>query len=204
MGHSTLGWGGGNIKNKWENIEYLQWGNKTQTEIYHILSKNMVLQIIQNHNPILVGTIPIGINIETSDLDIICEVKDFDEFERLCNEHFRDHHGFLITRREVEGIERIKINFMIENWPIEIFGQNKPTTEQNGYLHMIIEDRMLTMYGKKFNEQIIQLKSKGLKTEPAFAKILKLEGDPYLKLIELYNWTDEELRDLWVDSNDVA
>ena len=86
---------------------------------------------------------------------------------------------------------------MIENWPIEIFGQNITTTEQNGYLHMIIEDRLLNLFGKKLIEQIIQLKSQGMKTEPAFAKILKLEGDPYLKLLEFNNWTDDELRDLW-------
>ncbi|WP_373288499.1 DUF4269 domain-containing protein [Paenibacillus silvae] len=169
-----------------------------------MLSKHKILKILQNYNPILVGTIPIGINIETSDLDIICEVKNFEEFERLCKEHFRDKQGFSITRRVVEEIERIKINFMIENWPIELFGQNKSTSEQNGYLHMIIEDRMLKLYGKKFKEHIIHLKSTGMKTEPAFAKILRLEGDPYLKLLEINNWTDEELRDLWVDSNDVA
>lgn len=93
---------------------------------------------------------------------------------------------------------------MIENWPIEFFGQNKPTTEQNGYLHMIIEDRMLSLYGKKFKEQIIQLKSTGMKTEPAFAKILRLEGDPYLRILELIKWTDEELRDLWAGSNDIT
>ncbi|MOA01231.1 hypothetical protein D3C78_1206230 [compost metagenome] len=56
---------------------------------------------------------------------------------------------------------------------------------------------MLNLYGMKFKEQIIKLKSEGVKTEPAFAHILQLEGDPYIILLEMSNWTDEELRILW-------
>jgi hypothetical protein len=149
----------------------------------------------------LVGTVPLGINIDTSDLDIICEVKDIAEFGRHCHAHFGDYQGFTMTRRVVEEIERMRVNFMIENWPIELFGQNKPTTEQYGYVHMIIEHRLLTLYGEKFKEQIIQLKSTGLKTEPAFAKLLRLEGDPYLRLLEIAHWKDEELRTLWAESD---
>lgn len=107
------------------------------------------------------------------------------------------HAEFLMQPRIVEGVERITINFTIEGWPIEIFGQNKPTHEQNGFVHMVIEDRMLNLYGMKFKEQIIELKSEGVKTEPAFAHILQLEGDPYIILLEMSNWTDEELRILW-------
>ncbi|MNR65241.1 hypothetical protein D3C85_1882000 [compost metagenome] len=63
---------------------------------------------------------------------------------------------------------------------------------------------MLNMYGKKFKERIIQLKSEGLKTEPAFAKALNLLGNPYLKLLELMDCTKEQLRVLWKDSDDIA
>ncbi|MNI85004.1 hypothetical protein D3C73_1419600 [compost metagenome] len=108
--------------------------------------------------------------------------------------HFKHLVDFSFIRRVVEGIERVKINFTIEGWPIEIFGQNKPTHEQNGFIHMIIEDRMLKLFGKQFKEQIIKLKREGLKTEPAFANLLQLEGDPYLTLLEMSSWTDEELK----------
>lgn len=203
--HSRIGSKGmKNINNQWLDIEYLQSGDQVQAEVYQLLSKHKILQLFQGYKPILVGTVPIGINIDTSDLDIICEVNDFDEFERLVKELFNDQHGFTISRNVVEGIEIITVNFQVEDWPIEIFAQNKPTTLQNGFLHMIIEDRMLNMYGKKFKERIIQLKSEGLKTEPAFAKALNLLGNPYLKLLELMDWTKEQLRDLWVDSDDVA
>lgn len=169
-----------------------------------MLKKYRLLETLRDYDPILVGTVPIGVNIKGSDLDIISEVKDFNDFERQMEEQFNKYFEFSLTRRVVNSVERIKVNFVIEGWPIEIFGQDKPTHEQNGFRHMVIEDRMIRMYGEKFKDQIIQLKIEGLKTEPAFAKILKLEGDPYLRLLEIYKWTDEELRDLWEESNDIA
>ncbi|MEC0091962.1 DUF4269 domain-containing protein [Paenibacillus macquariensis] len=189
------------IKSHWLNLEYLKTGNRIQAEVYQLFNKYRLFEILRDYDPILVGTVPIGVNIMGSDLDIICEVKGFNDFERQMEEQFKDYFDFSITRRVVNDMERIKVNFVIEGWPIEIFGQEQPTRQQNGFRHMVIEDRMLRIYGKHFNDQIIQLKIEGLKTEPAFAKVLKLEGDPYLRLLEIYNWTDEEIRDLWEESN---
>ncbi|SIQ53870.1 protein of unknown function [Paenibacillus macquariensis] len=193
--------GGMIIKSHWLNLEYLKTGNRIQAEVYQLFNKYRLFEILRDYDPILVGTVPIGVNIMGSDLDIICEVKGFNDFERQMEEQFKDYFDFSITRRVVNDMERIKVNFVIEGWPIEIFGQEQPTRQQNGFRHMVIEDRMLRIYGKHFNDQIIQLKIEGLKTEPAFAKVLKLEGDPYLRLLEIYNWTDEEIRDLWEESN---
>lgn len=187
------------IDNRWLDLEYLRCGDSTQADVYQLLVNYRIFQILRNYQPILVGTVPIGIPVETSDLDIICSVQDFNEFERLNKVNFGIYKGFSISRRTVEGIERVKINFTIEKWPIEIFGQNKPTLIQNGFLHMVIEERLLRLFGNKFKEYIIHLKSNGIKTEPAFAKALNIQGDPYLELLSLNNWSDAELRGLWVD-----
>jgi len=193
--------GGMIIKNHWLNLEYLKTGNRIQAEVYQLITKYRLIEILRDYDPILVGTVPIGVNVKSSDLDIICEVKGFNDFERQMEEQFKDYFDFSLTRRVVNDMERIKVNFVIEGWPIEIFGHEQPTREQNGFRHMVIEDRMLRIYGKHFKDQIILLKIEGLKTEPAFAKVLKLEGDPYLRLLEIYNWTDDELRELWKESN---
>jgi len=190
--------------NQWTDIEYLSKGNPVQIDVYHILKKHRILDFLHKYSPILVGTIPIDINVADSDLDIICEVYDFDQFEFELRDRFGIYPGFTVVRRTVESMERIKANFICENWPIEIFGQAIPTENQNGYRHMVIEARMLKLYGDRFKKKIIELKSRGIKTEPAFAQELRIEGDAYQELLRLYNCTDEELRNLWVDSDDVA
>ncbi|CAM3844438.1 DUF4269 domain-containing protein [Cohnella lubricantis] len=187
---------------KWLDIEYLRVGSSTQAEVYRLLKEHRLLETLSLYSPILVGTVPIGIHVPGSDLDIISEVADFEMFAERVQERFGGYPEFTIVRRVVEGVERIKANFMVEAWPVELFGQNKPTERQNGYLHMVIEDRLLRMYGEDFRRRIMQLKRKGLKTEPAFAKLLKLDGDPYQKLLELGDWPDADLRELWVISSD--
>ena len=62
------------------DISYLKSGNERQKKAYHVLTDNNILEKLAFYHPILVGTIPININIESSDLDIICEVYDNDEF----------------------------------------------------------------------------------------------------------------------------
>jgi hypothetical protein len=81
-------------------------------------------------------------------------------------------------------MEAIVANFSIDGIAIEIFGQNIPTREQNGYRHMLIEHRILQERGEVFREAVIALKKSGIKTEPAFAQLLQIEGDPYLGLLE--------------------
>jgi hypothetical protein len=63
------------------NIEYLKFGNQKQILTYDILTRNTILLNITEFEPILVGTIPINIAIENSDLDIICYWKNKTDFK---------------------------------------------------------------------------------------------------------------------------
>ena len=44
---------------------------------------------------------------------------------------------------------------------------------------MVIEGRLLDLAGESFRHNVIELEQSGLKTEPAFARLLGLNGDPY-------------------------
>jgi hypothetical protein len=73
---------------------------------------------------------------------------------------------------------------MLEEFSIEIFGQNKPTIEQNAYRHMIAEYKILQEKGEDFKQKIIELKQKGIKTEPVFGMLLGL-NNPYEDLLKM-------------------
>ena len=164
-------------------IEYLKTGNQKQILAYEILTRNNVLQCIAEFDPILVGTIPINIDIENSDLDIICYWKNKTDFKTKIQSIFGNEKEFKIRETQIGDQETVIANFRIDSFEIEIFGQNIPTKNQNGYKHMVIENQILASKDENFRLEIIKLKQKGYKTEPAFGLLLGLKNDPYLELL---------------------
>jgi len=166
------------------SIEYLKTGNQKQIHAFEVLSQNKVLINLAKFDPILVGTIPINIDIENSDLDIICYWKNKTDFIAKLNALFGNENNFQIRETSIDNQEIIIANFKINAFEIEIFGQNIPTKNQNGYKHMIIENEILKAKDENFRLEIIKLKQNGYKTEPAFAYLLGLNGDPYSELLK--------------------
>ncbi|MBK1895514.1 DUF4269 domain-containing protein [Chryseobacterium paridis] len=168
-------------------IDYLKSGNQKQQRVYEVLTQYQVFEKLENFSPILAGTIPIEIDIEGSDLDIICEVnlkfeEDFLD-EIMFSQLIPFEADVKVERIIISGEKSIVLNFMLDEFPVEIFGQNKPTVKQNAYRHMIAEYKILQERGEEFKQQIIELKKKGIKTEPAFGMLLNLE-DPYEDLLK--------------------
>lgn len=165
------------------NIDYLKNGNERQKRAYEVLTRYQIFEKLKDYSPILAGTIPIEIDIEDSDLDIICEVTDFTEFEKTLSEMFSEF-DLKIEKITVNNEQATVLNFKLEKFPIEIFGQNKPATEQNAYRHMIAEYKILQEKGNDFKKKIIELKKQGIKTEPAFGILLNLVK-PYEDLLKM-------------------
>ncbi|OWR32312.1 HIT family protein [Saccharibacillus sp. O23] len=176
------------------DIAYLNDGNVRQRSAFRVLNDLEIMTALSSFDPLLVGTVPIEIDLPTSDLDIVCEFQDAAQFAERLVQEYRKYEDFVIKTQTVDQIERVVCNFTYEDWIFEIFGQPVPTLRQNGYKHMIIEYRILNILGNKAKEYIIDLKSGGLKTEPAFGKMLNLQGDPYQALLEMCEWDEERLR----------
>lgn len=169
-------------------IDYLKNGNERQKRAYEVLTRYQIFEKLKNYSPILAGTIPIEIDIEESDLDIICEVdlnfeEDFLE-ELSFKKIIPAETEVTVENIMIENEKAIVINFRLEEFSIEIFGQNRPATKQNAYLHMIAEYKILQEKGEDFKQKIIKLKKQGIKTEPAFGILLNLEN-PYEDLLKM-------------------
>lgn len=166
-------------------LDYLKSGNERQQQAFEILIRQAVFEKLSEFSPVLVGTIPINIDIASSDLDIACYWNDKKYFTAQVTQAFGNEIGFEITETLISNRETIIASFFIDNFEIEIFGQNIPVVQQYGYRHMLIENKILQQEGKEFRKKIIALKEQGYKTEPAFAELLGLEGNPYEALLEL-------------------
>lgn len=166
------------------NIEYLKHGTDRQKQAYLTLKENKVLLKLKDFDPALVGTIPLRIDIAKSDLDVICFFSNSKEFAETVKANFGTEKNF--TTREIHENESpvIVANFFKDGFEIELFGQNIPTKQQLGYRHMLVEFKLLEKYGEQLRQEIIELKKKGYKTEPAFALALDIKGDPYKELLK--------------------
>lgn len=131
--------------------------------------------------PILTGTIPIGIDLPESDLDIICSFADPIEFQNKLEALFSKQTSFTCYLTK-NGEVIARFNYL--DFVFEIYGSSLPSYAQNAYLHMLKENEILKAYGEEFRKCILALKASGLKTEPAFARALDLKGDPYKVLLE--------------------
>lgn len=145
----------------------------------------------------IVGTYPIDINISSSDIDIIMSCNDLNDLRSRLIEGFSDYKAFKVKLEEV-----LIASFICEGLVIEIYADNKPIESFNSYRHLVIEEKLLILLGDEFRSRVIALKEAGIKTEPAFARLLKLSGDPYDALLRLEGMRDQDLKNLYIQAGD--
>ncbi len=169
---------------RFESIDYLENGSELQKEAYKVLTKNEVMEKLVIFQPILVGTIPLDIAIKDSDLDIVCSFENKQVFKEEIQKHFTNYSEFSVVEKIFQDEPTVIVRFVLDNFPVEIFAQSMPSNQQIAFQHMLIEHEVLTDRGEEFTKEVIRLKESSIKTEPAFAQLLNLKGDPYLALLE--------------------
>lgn len=151
---------------------------------WHIaVARSNVLERLAAFDPHVAGTPPLGLDLPGSDIDILCHATDLDGFAAELRRAFEDRPSFTL-RRWNDG-SAVIAGFTAQGWDFEIFGQTIPVAEQNGWRHFEIERCLLVLGGAPFREAVMRERRAGLKTEPAFAGILRLAGDPYAALLAI-------------------
>ena len=158
-----------------------------------VIETLQVLQHLAGYTPVVIGTPPLGIDVAGSDIDIACHAPDLDAFAAHLRTEFGGRPAFEIMRLVVRDVPSLACSFAFAGWQIEIFGQDVPVEAQYGVRHYAIEYRLLALLGPGFKARVLALKRAGLKTEPAFARLLGLEGDPYEVLLAVETWPDERV-----------
>lgn len=153
-------------------------GNEKQQAAYHAINDLHILHDLKECEPTVCGTIPLGIDTDKSDIDIILNIQDLNSYEMKLHELYQEKQGY--RSKCTDNI--VKVNFSFSGFDFEIYGQQQPAIEQNAYLHMIIEYQLLQQR-PEWKEKVIALKEKGWSTEASFCKLLRIEGDPYQQLI---------------------
>ncbi|WP_299402189.1 DUF4269 domain-containing protein [Acaryochloris sp. IP29b_bin.148] len=155
-----------------------------QSQFESVIENLDLLRILQDFNPCVIGTPPLGIDVSTSDIDIACSAQDLSLFRRCSHENFGRFDDYRCYDFAAQNLPSVMVQFNSMGWQIELFCQAIPTEQQWGVRHFRIEQRLLELE-PNLRIAVQQLKQRGIKTEPAFAHILGLAGDPYIALLEL-------------------
>ncbi|WP_246056006.1 DUF4269 domain-containing protein [Alteribacter natronophilus] len=158
----------------------LKTGSTIQQKAYDAVQKLNILHDLAGYTPLVCGTIPLGIQTEHSDLDVVLFVseRNFNRFQKEVTSLYGTMEEFTAEEKDVHGTSVVKANFLFAGFEFELFGQPVPSHRQRAFEHMVTEAAMLRMH-PEIKEKVIELKIKGMKTEPAFASVLHLRGDPY-------------------------
>ena len=182
----------------WTDLRYLLHGNQRQRRAYAMLHALDLWTVLADFNPLLAGTIPLNIDIPGSDLDVLCAVAPAEtpRFGELLRMHYGHRPGFQLRQRTIGAQASIIGSFRYRGREVEVFGQAVPTAQQNGFRHLLVEAAVLEAGGEAWRRAVRRLKKQGLKTEPAFAQLLQLPGNPYEALLMLEGKSAAEIRGL--------
>lgn len=137
------------------------------------------------YQPVIVGTYPIDIQVEGSDIDIVMTCDDYDEIVPVLKDQFSEYSGFELDVKDV-----VICRFEYDHYLFELYISHKPVESLNSYRHLVIEDKILNHFDDDFKKEVIELKKKGIKTELAFALLLGLSGNPYDALLNIDDLSD--------------
>jgi len=167
-----------------------------QTLIWSAIQKSRVLDILQSFDPLLAGTFPLGLAVEHSDIDVILNVKNHNEFAALARSEWGSLEDFNLKNKVVDELPTTLVKFSIDGILFELFAQEKESVKQNAYLHFLAEERLLKLGGPSLKTKVKELRAKGMKTEEAFARALGLNEDPYMELLKVQKYSNQQMSQL--------
>lgn len=154
-----------------------------------------LLRGLTDFDPIVIGTPPLGIATEDSDIDIACSASNLRKFGWVAELRFGHLESFSFRHLKDLSEPAVLASFRSLGWEIELFCQTLKTEDQWGVRHFRIEQRLLAIE-PDLRTEVLRLKRLGIKTEPAFAEILRLPGDPYEAMLKLETKTNGELNEM--------
>lgn len=158
-----------------------------------------VLDALSQYTPTVVSTLWVGLDIETSDIDVICCYQNQQHFIDDLTSSYQHRNDF---RLSVDS-DRVVASFDQDGFCIELFATAQPIEQQPAYKHFKVMQRLTELDDGSFSAEVKTMKQKGIKTEPAIAQLLELEGDPFEAVAGLLETDDNELRELLEKLNHV-
>jgi hypothetical protein len=156
-------------------VESLARGNERQKLAYETLKQLDLFSRLERFAPLLVGAIPLGVELETSSLEIVCSAENLEEFGHFITASLSVLADFYIEHKLVRDRPAVLVSFKADTFAIRILAQEISSFTQNSVVQMLLEARLLAFAPKEVREEIRTLKRQGLSTEDAFVRCFDLD-----------------------------
>ncbi|GLS43790.1 DUF4269 domain-containing protein [Methylobacterium brachythecii] len=153
------------------------------------LARSGLMETLARFDPRVVGTLPLGVAMPDSYIDVLAYAPDLHAISAVLLDQHGQEGGFFVRQWTTRG-RPVVAGFVAHGWAFEVFASAEPVATQPGWLHFAVEQRLLELAGDAFRDMVMQGRSRGLKTEPAFAKALGLKSDPYSTMLRLSGEAD--------------
>ncbi|MDH5630274.1 MAG: DUF4269 domain-containing protein [Gammaproteobacteria bacterium] len=151
-----------------------------------------VMDLMDSFSATVVSTIWVGLDTDKSDIDLLFQYQDREDFIRDCKQYFSQHEQFIVKHKK----DCVIVRFIFHDFLFELYASQIPVEKQPAHIHFQVMKRLSELGGEALRRSIVTLKHQGLKTEPAIAKLLNLSGDPYEQVMKLADCSDESLSEL--------
>lgn len=169
--------------------------NDKATRAWQAIDESRILKLLDAYQPEVVSTIMVGLDTDSSDIDIVCYHRDSTAFESSFHAAFKTMAGYELYH----GSGYLVGRFFFREFEFEVYSTATPVKQQAGYRHFQIMKRLCLIAGDGFRLKIKSLKLSGLKTEPAICHLFGLSGDPYKSVLSLEDWPDQKIVSLLQD-----
>ncbi|PSL42424.1 uncharacterized protein DUF4269 [Salsuginibacillus halophilus] len=174
-------------------LQMMQFGTLRQQQAAAVCKAYDLPRRLASFQPIMTGTIPLGIEHDASDIDIACSTKAPTTAIRTLHEAGLTSYITKVKTRPQDAAPAVVITMQLAQEIVECYISTTPSVIQPSYRHMLIEARLLEIGDPSVTAQIKTLKQRGFKTEPAFARCFFLPGDPYITLYAMSFWSGLQL-----------
>ncbi len=164
--------------------------------VFQAIQRSGVLRDLHPRDPLIVGTFPLGIAVEDSDVDILIFADDFSGLARKLEELYGSRPAYSLDEHSVGGEPSMICRFSFEGVAFEIFAQGRAPVDQVAFRHYLAEERLLKHGGEALRKRVMKVRAGGSKTEAAFVQVLNLSGDPYQRMLKIQLLGNKELHDL--------
>jgi len=166
---------------------------EANTGVLDALTRSCALPLLRAHDPLIAGTLPLGLAVDTSPVEVLFRADDRAEAERFLRLTFGDLPGFEVCRMDRAGVPSLVARFVFSDVPFELCAQPVDAVRQTAFRHFQVEALLLKVHGAAFRARVSEQRRSGMSTESAFAGVLGLRGDPLEALLHLHGKTEPEL-----------